>query len=246
MEHGWRGLISERQHSRHATSAWLLSMARTYQVQFLSAVPGSGLDRLLSSGDSELQQLLNQTVNQGTPGQAPASRQAIERDVTRVADAGDAQCPVCFDEISGEARRLPCAHLFHEDCLLPWLELHGSCPVCRYSLEPAESSAPSQTLQADMVQGLPALQGLATQPAASRAIDQRGQAPGASLPPSGIQEENAHTAVRDAMIAAALAEVERELHLSAAAGDTKRQAELESAREERLLAELRRSLPEQM
>ena len=216
-------------------------MARTFQVQFLSAVPGSGLDRLLSGGDADLQQLLNQTVNQGTPGQAPASRQAIERDVTRVADAGDAQCPVCFDEITGEARRLPCAHLFHEECLLPWLELHGSCPVCRHSLEPAEPSAPSShTLQADMMQGLPALQGLAMQPALS-AIDPRGQAPGA---PGRMLEREAHSAVMDAMIAAALAEIEREMRPSAPSGDTKRREELESAREERLLAALRRSLPE--
>ena len=218
-------------------------MARTFQVQFLSAMPGSGLDRLLSGGDSELQQLLNQTVNQGTPGQAPASRQAIERDVKRVADAGDAQCPVCFDEITGEASRLPCAHLFHEECLLPWLELHGSCPVCRHSLEPAELSAPSHTLQTDMMQGLGALQGLAREPALS-AIDQRAQAPGA-LPPGRKQEREAHGVVMDAMIAAALAEIEREMRPSslASGGDTKERAELESAREERLLAALRRSLP---
>ena len=30
---------------------------------------------------------------------------------------------------------MPCAHIFHTDCLMPWLNEHNSCPVCRFELK---------------------------------------------------------------------------------------------------------------
>ena len=29
-----------------------------------------------------------------------------------------------------------CGHRFHKECLLPWLEDKGECPVCREPLQP--------------------------------------------------------------------------------------------------------------
>ncbi|CAJ1958327.1 unnamed protein product [Sphenostylis stenocarpa] len=46
-------------------------------------------------------------------------------------------CAVCKDQIAldAEAKQLPCKHLYHAECITPWLELHASCPLCRLRLE---------------------------------------------------------------------------------------------------------------
>lgn len=31
-------------------------------------------------------------------------------------------------------RKLPCNHIYHEDCLKPWLKKHTECPLCRLDL----------------------------------------------------------------------------------------------------------------
>lgn len=48
------------------------------------------------------------------------------------------QCAVCTDnfEVSQEVVALPCAHSYHTDCILPWLKMNGTCPVCRHQLVP--------------------------------------------------------------------------------------------------------------
>ncbi|PWY97522.1 hypothetical protein BCV70DRAFT_141635, partial [Testicularia cyperi] len=38
------------------------------------------------------------------------------------------------DKQQEELISMPCAHIFHLDCLVPWLKLHGTCPVCRISI----------------------------------------------------------------------------------------------------------------
>lgn len=42
-------------------------------------------------------------------------------------------------EIGSEAKGMPCKHKFHHACIVPWLELHSSCSVCRFQL-PSDNS----------------------------------------------------------------------------------------------------------
>lgn len=88
---------------------------------------GPGMDMLLEYLSE------NDPSRQGTP---PARKEAVAALPTvRVREA--ATCPVCLDELA-EGREMPCRHVFHEGCIVPWLEMHNSCPVCRYQLPTAD------------------------------------------------------------------------------------------------------------
>jgi len=36
--------------------------------------------------------------------------------------------------IGEKIRKLPCKHIFHDSCILPWLDSHITCPNCRFNL----------------------------------------------------------------------------------------------------------------
>jgi hypothetical protein len=52
-------------------------------------------------------------------------------------------CPICSEDfpVDSQALRLPCSHLFHKDCVMPWLEMKQTCPICRNELSDAIPSA---------------------------------------------------------------------------------------------------------
>lgn len=45
-------------------------------------------------------------------------------------------CAICKDTVNvGEtATKLPCGHVYHGDCIVPWLDSRNTCPVCRFEL----------------------------------------------------------------------------------------------------------------
>lgn len=88
--------------------------------------------------DLLLQHLAENDPNRyGTP---PAKKEAVGAMPTvKVKD--NLQCSICLEEFGfgADAKEMPCNHKFHDACIFPWLELHSSCPVCRYQL-PADES----------------------------------------------------------------------------------------------------------
>ncbi|XP_068659516.1 E3 ubiquitin-protein ligase SIRP1-like isoform X2 [Aristolochia californica] len=103
-------------------------------------IPGGSLgDYFIGPGlDILLQHLAENDPNRyGTP---PAQKEAIEAMPT-VKVGENLSCSVCLEdfEIGLEAKEMPCKHKFHSGCILPWLELHSSCPVCRFQM-PSDAS----------------------------------------------------------------------------------------------------------
>ncbi|KAL4606571.1 hypothetical protein ACB092_09G112700 [Castanea dentata] len=108
----------------------------------LRPLPASMSEFLMGSGfDRLLEQLAQLEINGvGRLEHPPASKAAIES-MPFVKIVGshvsmESHCAICKEpfELDSEAREMPCKHIYHSDCILPWLSIRNSCPVCRHEL----------------------------------------------------------------------------------------------------------------
>ncbi|ORZ15889.1 hypothetical protein BCR42DRAFT_416099 [Absidia repens] len=97
--------------------------------------------------DNIITQLMEQTGS-GSAAPPPASEDVIsglpKRAISEKEFIEDQiDCAVCKDDfnISELVIELPCQHVFHDDCIKPWLKVNGTCPVCRHSVAPPTTSA---------------------------------------------------------------------------------------------------------
>ncbi|XP_057210079.1 E3 ubiquitin-protein ligase RNF115 isoform X2 [Triplophysa rosa] len=122
------GLFSNSDITGSQTSSWS-SMLHSNPQDY--AWGQGGLDVVIT-------QLLGQTECSGPP---PAEKEMISSlptiSISSEQAACQLECPVCREEYStGESvRQLPCLHCYHSNCIVPWLQLHDTCPVCRKSLD---------------------------------------------------------------------------------------------------------------
>ncbi|XP_047946731.1 RING-H2 finger protein ATL17-like isoform X2 [Salvia hispanica] len=101
-----------------------------------AAFTPSGDNFLLSS--PYLHRLINHFATTADAGN-PAPRSSIEslEEFTITTDSDASMlCPVCKDPfaVDSVAKVMPCKHTYHSDCIVPWLEINNSCPVCRHKL----------------------------------------------------------------------------------------------------------------
>lgn len=88
--------------------------------------------------DDILTRLMEQTAGKHAP--PSASEEAISklpREPVSVEDLeAQRDCPVCQEDfhLGDQMVRMPCKHRFHEPCIVEWLKINGTCPVCRFSI----------------------------------------------------------------------------------------------------------------
>ncbi|KAF6151872.1 hypothetical protein GIB67_010446 [Kingdonia uniflora] len=105
-------------------------------------------DYFVGPGLDEFLEQLSRNDRRGPP---PASRSSIDAlPIVKISQRHlrtDTHCPVCKEkfELGAEAREMPCNHMYHSDCIVPWLVQHNSCPVCRHELPPQRSDSVSSS-----------------------------------------------------------------------------------------------------
>lgn len=94
--------------------------------------------------DAILGELADHVIFLGQSGNRPASKFAVDSlvevvELKQKENCEGVLCAVCKEELNfwlleQQLRKLPCSHFFHGDCILPWLRIRNTCPVCRYEL----------------------------------------------------------------------------------------------------------------
>mmetsp|Transcript_14620 Transcript_14620/g.39129 ORF Transcript_14620/g.39129 Transcript_14620/m.39129 type:complete len:267 (+) Transcript_14620:101-901(+) len=109
--------------------------------------PGGVFGNYAFGSDTEFARLVDHLMrtdpnNYGAPRASEKAIAELSRQTWDVSTCGST-CAVCFDDWEAGSRvvRMPCGHVFCEACLVPWLELHNTCPTCRHELlNPADEN----------------------------------------------------------------------------------------------------------
>ncbi|XP_055715429.1 E3 ubiquitin-protein ligase Iruka [Phlebotomus papatasi] len=136
------------------------SFLHDFVISVMGAGPGTPMFFMGNPGDyawghegidTIVTQLLNQMEGTGPP---PLAREKIDEipkgEICQEQVETKLQCSVCLEDfqLNETVRQLPCSHLYHENCIVPWLELHGTCPICRKALSPEAEDFTRSSLNA--------------------------------------------------------------------------------------------------
>nr|GLL27028.1 uncharacterized protein LOC109189918 isoform X1 [Ipomoea trifida] len=96
-------------------------------------------DYLDAQGLDELAEHLAETdgLRRGAPPAAVSVVNSLPRIVIKDhKQLDDLACAVCKDSlfVGTVVNQLPCSHVYHPSCILPWLSSRNTCPLCRYEL----------------------------------------------------------------------------------------------------------------
>jgi hypothetical protein len=96
--------------------------------------------------DEYFQELLNQLHNAFEPqGVPPASEKIIDNLNDVIVESTDTtgKCTICLEKWhQGETiTKLNCQHSFCKGCIVQWLKMHNTCPLCRESIKEDSTTA---------------------------------------------------------------------------------------------------------
>ncbi|KAK9689602.1 hypothetical protein RND81_09G070800 [Saponaria officinalis] len=84
---------------------------------------------------------LSSAAQISTPTTGPPKTGALEEymhvvKVTNDMLESNPSCAICTDDflVDEQIRKMPCCHLYHSGCILPWIRIHNTCPVCRFRI----------------------------------------------------------------------------------------------------------------
>ena len=60
----------------------------------------------------------------------PATEEQLDNLESVQVESGN-ECTICKDDVEGECVRLKCRHIFHRECIVSWLRINATCPICR-------------------------------------------------------------------------------------------------------------------
>ncbi|CAN6339402.1 unnamed protein product [Urochloa humidicola] len=138
------------QESEDTVWIWRTAGSQGVNITNLRLDTEGGENRIISTGNPgdyvdarQFEILLEQfaedtNTKRGAPPAATSSVKNLPSVVISTSNeiSGGVTCPVCKDDmpIKTVAKQLPCMHIYHSSCILPWLSSRNTCPVCRYEL----------------------------------------------------------------------------------------------------------------